>query len=238
MEKAKKIKLFLGLIYILIVIAFLFVFFSKFSISDFSSYEIIKKNTYQLYIFKNSNLILLIISFILFTVIWVLLLGFGTPIFLIGGFLFGKWLGTLVVTFSLTAGATLLYILAKYMFKELIIDKFSTKFSNLKNKFKNNEFNFMLIYRFVGGIPFFISNILPCLFEVKIKNYFFSTFIGMMPQLFVGTSLGSSIEKIIINNDKMPNFFDILLNKDIYYPLLGFILLIIISIFLRKKIYK
>ena len=238
MQKAKKIKLFLGLIYILIVIAFLFVFFSKFSISDFSSYEIIKKNTYQLYIFKNSNLILLIISFILFTVIWVLLLGFGTPIFLIGGFLFGKWLGTLVVTFSLTAGATLLYILAKYMFKEIIIDKFSTKFSNLKNKFKNNEFNFMLIYRFVGGIPFFISNILPCLFEVKIKNYFFSTFIGMMPQLFVGTSLGSSIEKIIINNDKMPNFFDILLNKDIYYPLLGFILLIIISIFLRKKIYK
>ena len=238
MEKAKKIKLFLGLIYILIVIAFLFVFFSKFSISDFSSYEIIKKNTYQLYIFKNSNLILLIISFILFTVIWVLLLGFGTPIFLIGGFLFGKWLGTLVVTFSLTAGATLLYILAKYMFKELIIDKFSTKFSNLKNKFKNNEFNFMLIYRFVGGIPFFISNILPCLFEVKIKNYFFSTFIGMMPQLFVGTSLGSSIEKIIINNDKMPNFFDILLNKDIYYPLLGFILLIIISIFIKKKIYK
>ena len=238
MEKAKKIKLFLGLIYILIVIAFLLVFFSKFSISDFSSYEIIKKNTYQLYIFKNSNLILLIISYILFTVIWVLLLGFGTPIFLIGGFLFGKWLGTLVVTFSLTAGATLLYILANYMFKELIIDKFSTKFSNLKNKFKNNEFNFMLIYRFVGGIPFFISNILPCLFEVKIKNYFFATFIGMMPQLFVGTSLGSSIEKIIINNDKMPNFFDILLNKDIYYPLLGFILLIIISIFLRKKIYK
>ncbi len=238
MEKAKKIKLFLGLIYILIVIAFLLVFFSKFSISDFSSYEIIKKNTYQLYIFKNSNLILLIISYILFTVIWVLLLGFGTPIFLIGGFLFGKWLGTLVVTFSLTAGATLLYILAKYMFKELIIDKFSKKFSNLKNKFKNNEFNFMLIYRFVGGIPFFISNILPCLFEVKIKNYFFATFIGMMPQLFVGTSLGSSIEKIIINNDKMPNFFDILLNKDIYYPLLGFILLIIISIFLRKKIYK
>tara|TARA_B100000700_G_C14857461_1_gene766972 strand:- start:289 stop:1005 length:717 start_codon:yes stop_codon:yes gene_type:complete len=238
MEKAKKIKLFLGLIYILIVIAFLLVFFSKFSISDFSSYEIIKKNTYQLYIFKNSNLILLIISYILFTVIWVLLLGFGTPIFLIGGFLFGKWLGTLVVTFSLTAGATLLYILANYMFKELIIDKFSKKFSNLKNKFKNNEFNFMLIYRFVGGIPFFISNILPCLFEVKIKNYFFATFIGMMPQLFVGTSLGSSIEKIIINNDKMPNFFDILLNKDIYYPLLGFILLIIISIFLRKKIYK
>ena len=238
MEKAKKIKLFLGLAYIFIVIAFLIVFFSKFSISDFSSYEIIKKNTYQLYIFKNSNLILIIISFILFTITWVLLLGFGTPIFLVGGFLFGKWVGTLVVTFSLTAGATLLYVVASYMFKELIIDKFSQKFSNLKSKFKNNEFGFMLIYRFVGGIPFSISNILPCLFEVKIKNYFLATFIGMMPQLFVGTSLGSAIEKIIISNDKMPNFFDILISKDVYYPLLGFALLIIISIFFKKKIYK
>ena len=55
----------------------------------------------------------------------------------------------------------------------------------------------MLIYRFVGGIPFFIQNILPCLFDVKIKNYFFATFFGMLPQIFIGVSLGSGIEKII-----------------------------------------
>ena len=172
MEKAKKIKLFLGLLYFSIIISFLLVIFSKFSISDFSSYEFIKKNTDQLNIFKNSNLGLLIISFILFTIIWVLLLGFGSPIFLIGGFLFGKWLGTLIVTLSLTVGATFLYIIANYMFKEFIIDKFYKKFVNLSEKFKKNELNFMIIYRFIGGIPFFIANILPCIFDVKIKNYF------------------------------------------------------------------
>ena len=68
----------------------------------------------------------------------------------------------------------------------------------------------MFVYRFIGGIPFFIANILPCLFQVKIKNYFFATFLGMLPQLFIGTSLGSSIEKIIIQNEKMPTFFNIL----------------------------
>ena len=113
------------------------------------------------------------VYFILFTIIWVVLLGFGSPIFLVGGFLFGKWLGTIVVAFSLTVGATFLYIIANYIFKELIIEKFSKRFSNLKNKFKKNEFNFMLIYRFVGGLPFFIQNLLPCLFEVKLKNYFY-----------------------------------------------------------------
>ena len=238
MEKAKKIKLFFSLLYFFIIISFLLLIFSKFSISDISSYEFIKNNIDRLYFFKNSNLILLSILFILFTIIWVVLLGFGSPIFLVGGFLFGKWLGTIIVIFSLTVGATFLYIIANYIFKELIIEKFSQRFSNLKNKFKKNEFNFMLIYRFVGGLPFFIQNILPCLFEVKLKNYFFATFIGMIPQIFIGTSLGSGIEKVINQNEQMPTFFYILTSKDIYYPLLAFILLIIISIFLKKKIYK
>ena len=238
MEKAKKIKLFFSLLYFSIIISFLLLIFSNFSISEILNYEFIKNNTDKLYFFKNSNLILLSILFILLTIIWVVLLGFGSPIFLVGGFLFGKWLGTIIVVFSLTVGATFLYIIANYIFKELIIEKFSQRFSNLKNKFKKNEFNFMLIYRFVGGIPFFIQNILPCLFEVKLKNYFFATFIGMMPQIFIGTSLGSGIEKIINQNEQMPTFFDILTSKDIYYPLLAFILLIIISIFVKKKIYK
>ena len=238
MEKAKKIKLFFSLLYFFIIISFLLLIFSKFSISDLSSYEIIKKNTDQLLTFKNSNLVLVSISFILFTIIWVALLGFGSPIYLVGGFLFGKWLGTIIVVFSLTVGATFLYIIANYMFKELIIEKFYKKFSNLSEKFKKNEFNFMLIYRFIGGIPFSISNILPCLFKIKIKNYFFATFLGMIPQLFIGVSLGSSIEKIIIQNDKMPTFFNIISSKDVYYPLIAFVFLILISICLRKKIYK
>ena len=106
MEKAKKIKLFLGLLYFLIIISFLLLIFSKFSISDFTNYEFIKSNTEYLNKFKNSNLLLVCISFILFTIVWVLMLGFGSPIFLVGGFLFGKWLGTLIVTFSLAVGAT------------------------------------------------------------------------------------------------------------------------------------
>ena len=102
MEKAKKIKLFFSLLYFFIIISFLLLIFSNFSISEISNYEFIKNNTDRLYFFKNSNLILLSIFFILFTIIWIVLLGFGSPIFLVGGFLFGKWLGTIIVIFSLT----------------------------------------------------------------------------------------------------------------------------------------
>ena len=175
---------------------------------------------------------------IFFTIIWVLLLGFGSPIFLLGGFIFGKWIGTLIVTFSLTIGATILYVFASYFFKDLIIEKFLNKFHSLSEKFKKNEFVFFLIYRFVGGIPFAIANILPVLFNVKLKNYFFGSFFGMLPTLFIGTTLGSGIEKIINENEIAPSFFDILTSKDIYYPILGFFIILIITLFVRKKSYQ
>ena len=176
--------------------------------------------------------------FFLGTIIWVLLLGFGSPIFLIGGFIFGKWLGTLLVVFGLSSGATLLYIFANYFFKDIIKDKFSYRFSNLTTKFKKNEFIFFLIYRFVGGIPFFISNILPTLFNIRIKNFFFGSILGMAPQLFVGVSLGAGIGKILDENKEPPNFFDLILIPDIYLPIIGIIVLVLIAIYLRKYFFK
>ena len=68
-----------------------------------------------------------------------------------------------------------------------------------------------MIYRFVGGIPFFISNILPTIFNVKVRNFFFGSVIGMTPQLFVGASLGAGLNKVIENNQKLPSIFDIIL---------------------------
>ena len=238
MEKAKTVKLILGLLYLLIISIFLWLFFSKFSLNDFSNYDFIKQNTENLKNLKDNNLLISISFFILFTIIWVLLLGFGSPIFLLGGFIFGKWLGTLIVTISLSIGATLLYLFASYFFKELIEEKFSKKFESLKDKFKKNEFNFFLIYRFVGGIPFAISNILPALFNVKIKNFFFGSLLGMYPQIFVWTSLGSGIEKIIDQNLKQPTFIELIYSREIYLPILGFIIIIFLGVVIKNFFYK
>ena len=238
MEKDKKIKIFLGLVYLLIIILFLGIIFNQFTLDELSSYDFIKRNSQYLILAKESNLFFASVIFLVFTIIWVLLLGFGTPIFLVGGFIFGKWIGTLLVVFGLSLGATLLYILANYFFKDLIREKFSKKFYVLNEKFKKNEFLFFLIYRFVGGIPFFLSNILPTLFNVKIKNFFFGSLIGMTPQLFIGASLGSGIEKIIKTNEDMPSFFILLTSKEIYIPIIAFIIFIILAYILRKNFYK
>ena len=238
MNKEKKIKIFLGSAYILIVSIFLWFFFSKFSFQDFSSYELIRDNRDTLEQVKNSNIFISSILFLLGTIIWVLLLGFGSPVFLVGGFIFGKWLGTLIIVFGLSIGATFLYMFANYFLKDLIEDKFSSRFNNLTEKFKENEFTFFLIYRFIGGIPFFISNILPTVFNVKIRNFFLGSVIGMTPQLFVGASLGAGLNKILEENSEAPSLLQLLLTPDIYLPIIGIITLVLIGFLLRKKFYS
>ena len=238
MNNTKNIKIIIGIAYILIISIFLWFFFQNFTIQDFTSYQLIKENRETLEIIKNKNIILSSFLFFIVTVIWVLLLGFGSPIFLVGGFIFGKWLGTFLVVFGLSSGATLLYIFANFFLKDIIKEKFSARFSNLTDKFKENEFIYFLIYRFVGGIPFFISNILPTLFNIKIKNFFFGSIIGMAPQLFVGVSLGDGLNRILEENQDLPTFFELILSPDIYLPIIGIIILVLIGLYLRKSFFK
>ncbi len=238
MNAEKNIKFILGLTYILIIIVFLWFFFEQFSIQDFTSYELIKKNRDTLNNLKNVNIFLSSLIFLIVTIVWVLLLGFGSPIFLIGGFIFGKWVGTTLVVLGLTLGSTLLYYFANFLIKDLIYKKFSSKFKYLTEKFKRNELAYFTLYRAVGGIPFFLQNLLPILFNVKIRNYFFGSIIGLTPQLFVGVSLGAGIDKIIQENEKLPSIWKMLKTPDIYFPLLGIILIFLLAIYFRKKFFK
>ena len=238
MEKAKKIKIFIGLFYLVAVCAFLYFFFSKYSLQEITSYEFIKNNRNYFFEFKQSNLMLLAILFVMFCIIWTVAGGFGSPVVLFAGFVFGNWMGTFLLIIGLTIGATGLYIFANYFLKDIIKDKFLIKFKNLELKFKKSEFLYLLIYRFVGGIPFAISNVLPCIFNVKTSNFFVATFLGMLPQLFILSSIASGLEKIIDQNLEAPSIKDVITSPGIYIPLIIFMGLVIITIFVRKIFYK
>ena len=238
MEKTKKVKIFIALFYVSLVLLFLYFFFSKFTLQEITSYDFIKNNRDYFFELRQSNLLILGALFIIFTIIWALAGGFGTPIVLFAGFVFGKWLGTLFSVLGLTIGATGLYIFANYFLKDFIKEKFLNKFQNLESKFKKSELNYMLVYRFVGGIPFAISNVLPCIFNVKVFNFFVSTLIGLIPQVFVWVSLGSGLEKIIDQNEKAPSIVKLISTPDIYIPIIAFIILVIITITIRKIFYK
>ena len=235
---SKNFKLIVGAIYLSILFIGLFFLFSYMDIKDLTSYEFIRSNKNLILEYKNNNFTLLTISFFIFCIIWVLLLGFGMPILLFSGFIFGKWWGIIIIIFSTTIGATLLYLLASLFFKDFIEDKLAPKFSSLKEIFKKNELIYFTIYRFVGGggTPYGIQNVLPVLFDMKIKNYILGTFFGSLPAMFVTVSLGSGIEQVIDKNEEL-SFTTVLVSPEIYIPLIGFFIILILALMIKKKFF-
>lgn len=235
----KNLKITLGTIYVVILIAFLYLLFSKFDISridDFSYYKLIQSNMDELI---GKNLVFNLFLFFLFTIFWIMLLGFGTPILLFSGILFGKWAGTLISAISISIGALLLYIVANFFFKDLINLMLKNKFEKYIDRFQKNEFYYFLAFRLSGGlgIPFGLQNILPVIFKIKNSNYFFASFLGFIPIFFIWNSIGSGINNFIKGSENF-NFINLIMNKEIYMPIIIFLILISISIILKKTFFK
>jgi len=234
-----KLKITLGIAYLISLGILLFFVFSFLDLTRLTDYSYIKENTENLIEFKNDNTKVFIISFYIFVIIWILMLGFGSPLSLVSGFIFGKYIGTFICLTSFTIGCSFLYLLANAYFRDLVEKYLENKIGKLKNLFNKNELIYFMLFRFVGGggIPFGIQNVLPVIFNMRIKNYIYATFIGLVPTTFIICSIGSGIENIIENNES-PTIFDAILNPEIYIPLLSFILILIISYFIKNKVFK
>jgi len=237
--ESSNLKIYLGAVYLIVLFIAIYFFWSNFDLKDLTSYELIKENREMILKYKNNNIFFLTIIFFIITVLLNLLLcPMLLPTLLIG-FIFGKWLGTLILLFGNTFGALLLYLLAKTFFSELIREKFATKFSKFIEFFNKNELAYFMFFRFIGGggTPFPVQNVLPVIFNISAKNYIFATFLGIAPTTFVAVALGSGIENIIEQNAEL-NFLSVFLSPEIYLPILGFFIILILSFVLKNIFFK
>jgi len=237
--KSLNFKIYLGSVYLIVLLAGIYFLFSNFDISDLTSYEFIRENKDLILKYKENNILFLTIIFFIITVLLNLLLCPMSLPTLVIGFIFGKWLGTLILIFGNTIGGVLLYLLAKTFFSELIEKKFAAKFSKFKEFFNKNEMIYFMCFRFIGGggTPFPIQNVLPVIFNMSVKNYIAATFLGIIPTTFVTVALGSGIENIIDQNAEL-NFLSVFLSPEIYLPIIGFFILLIIAFFIKRFFFK
>ena len=177
--------------------------------------------------------------FFIFAIIWVTLLGFGSPLLIVSGILFGKWIGTIISVISISFGALALYYIANFFFEDFFLKLFKSKFAKYINLFKKNEFYYYFIYRFVGGlgVPFFLQNTLPVIFNMKKFNYFFSSMLGFIPGFFVFNTIGAGLNTYVKNSENF-SFIELALNKEVYLPLIMFMCLIVISLIIKKKVFN
>jgi uncharacterized membrane protein YdjX (TVP38/TMEM64 family) len=236
---SKKIKLFLGISYLLILFTFLYFVFLQIEVSRLNDFSYYKELQVNIDSFIGDNLFINLLIFFVFSIVWVALLGFGSPILIISGIFFGKWIGTFISVVSISIGALILYTIANFFFKDLIERLLKKKFYKYINLFKKNEFYYFFIFRLAGGlgIPFSLQNTLPVIFNMKKLNYFFSSFLGFIPGVFVWNSIGSGINNFIKESDNF-SFMNLIVNKEIYLPIIMFIILILTSLVIKKKFFN
>ena len=235
---SKNFKLFLGFIYLLLLAVFLYFIFSNIQINRLNNFLYYKELQLGLENFISANFLINIIYFFIFTVAWVALLGFGSPILIFSGILFGKWIGTIISIISISIGALILYVIANFFFRDTVKKILEQKFKKYIQLFQKNEFYYFFLYRFIGGlgVPFFLQNIFPVLFNMKKKNYFFSSLFGFVPSFFVFNTIGEGLNNFIEKSENF-SFLELVLLPEIYFPILMFIVLIIVSLLIKKKFF-
>ena len=235
---SKNLKIFLGISYFLLLIIFLYFIFTAIDTSRLSDFSYYKKLQSDINIFISTNTILNIIYFFIFAVIWVSLLGFGTPILIMSGILFGQWFGTLISVISISVGALILYIIGSFFFRDIVKKILEKKFERYIELFRKNELYYFFIYRFVGGlgVPFCLQNLIPILFGMKKLNYFISSFFGFIPSFFITNTIGAGLNSYIIQADSF-SIIELIFTPQILIPIIMFLGLMVLSVIIKKKFF-
>ena len=235
---SKNLKIFLGISYLIILIAFLYFIFTSIEISKLNDFLYYKELQKDLSNFVSESIIANLIYFFIFAVLWVALLGFGAPLLIISGILFGQWIGTLISVISISVGALILYSIGNFFFRDLVKKILQQKFDKYIFLFKKNEFYYFFIYRFIGGlgVPFGLQNLIPILFGMGKFNYFLSSFFGFIPGFFIFNTIGAGLNSYVEQTENF-NILDFILTPEIYLPILMFACLMIISLIMKKKFF-
>jgi len=235
MNRLSKIKIFLGFAYLSIVTAVVIAFF-YYGVDTFLSPSYLIDNKKYIFELRDQNLFLISSVYFFFSIIWVFLMGFWTPLVVFAGFAFGTVLGSILSIFSFTIGATLLYIFANHYFKDLVEKYLGSKYSGLKNNVNQNELSYFFSLRVIPGIPFPIKNLLPVLFNMKLKNFFLATLFGEAIPIIISVSIFSGLSNAF-ESDKDLNL-NLLFAPEVSFPLLALAVMSLIANYVKKKYFN
>lgn len=207
-----------------------------FTLKDTLSFQALADNREALIAFRDANLALTIAAYM---AIYIAVVAFSLPgatiATLAGGFLFGLSTGTVLTVAAATIGATLIFLAARWGLGEKLAAKMDAsegKVKQLKKGLAENEISVLFLMRLVPAIPFFVANLLPALVGVKLRNFAFTTFFGIIPGTAVYTWVGAGLGEVFARGET-PNL-GIIFEPHILGPILGLSALALLPIIIKQ----
>lgn len=153
-----------------------------------------------------------------------------------GGFLFGAWLGGGAAWIGASIGATLIFLAARTAFGDALRARAGSWLEKLRDGFRENAFSYLLVLRLTPIAPFFIVNVAPAFFDVKLRDYVLATLLGMIPGAFVYAAVGAGLRTAIAagaSADPGQTARAIFSQPAVYGPIVALIALAFIPILVR-----
>jgi uncharacterized membrane protein YdjX (TVP38/TMEM64 family) len=121
----------------------------------------------------------------------------GLVLTLTGGLMFGWLVGAIAAVVAATLGATIVFLVAKTAFGEMLVERAGPTLAKLQDGFKQDALSYLLFLRLVPAFPFFLVNLAPALLGVPLRTYLIATFIGIVPATFAIASVGAGLDSVI-----------------------------------------
>ena len=164
---------------------------------EYLTLETIKSNRDALLNFTRDHRLAMIgAAFLVYTVAVACSLPGALVLSLTCGFLFGRWVGSLVIMAAATLGATLVFLAARYLIADWARSRMGALGQKINEGFSQNAFNYLLFLRLVPAFPFFLVNLAPAFTSIKLSTYVLATAIGIIPGTFVYANLGETLGTI------------------------------------------
>lgn len=231
MSKLNLKKIFLIILFSIIVISFFLL-----DLDNFFSIDFIKRNNDFFQNFINENFLFsLIVFYLLFLVLLFFFLPFSAIMLIFSGFSFNIYISIPLSIITITIGGLFNFLLLKKINLIIFFEKAKYWLNKISLTFKNNEFQYLLLLRLIP-IPFIIQNAITVLLNISAKKFFFATLLGVIPYAVIYSLAGLQLRKVI-DKSEFITIKDIL-NYENFFVVFLLIFFILMSIFFKKKLIK
>lgn len=171
--------------------------FFYFDLGQFLSLEYLKQKHQTILDFYAENRLLTIVGFFgLYVAVAALSLPGAAILTLAAGAIFGFITGLVIVSFASTLGATLAFLISRFLFRDSVQSKFGDHLDTINNGVKEEGAFYLFTLRLIPAVPFFIVNLLMGLTPIKTMVFALVSQIGMLPGTAVFVNAGNQLSKI------------------------------------------
>lgn len=200
---------------------------------DYLGFDALAANYQNLTEWRDQNWALSVVAFM---AVYTLAVAFSVPgavwLTLVGGFLFGTLLGSLLVITAATLGAVLVFLAARTALGDLLRDKAGKWVTRMEKGFREGQVSYLLIMRLVPAVPFFVANLAPAFLGARLWTYTWTTFVGIIPGTVVYISIGAGLGEQLARGEA-PDL-GVIFEPHVLGPLLGLAILAALPLLLKK----